>query len=254
VIQAFVTGVGVWAPGIGDATAWLRGTRDNALKVAPAELLPAQLRRRASSLSRVVAEAVRAAAIHGATDVAGLPFVFGSVFGEIGAAVEMIRSFREGEGLPSPTRFHNSVHNTPAAYASIATGNRRFSTAVAAGPDTAAMALLEAMGVLHAGAPEVLVALADEELPTPLSAGTRYAAGAVALVLSRDAGAHARAALRGLRRGIAAASELPAGFGDHPCRGGFALAVAVLGSRAGTIALSAMGDGWVVDVEPMRAA
>ena len=45
----------------------------------------------------------------------------------------------------SPTQFHNSVHNAPAGYWSIATGSRAATTSLAAGDVTFSVGLLEAM-------------------------------------------------------------------------------------------------------------
>lgn len=253
---AYVTGTGLWAPAFRDAAAWLAGAPDPAVTAAPAELLPAALRRRASVLSRMVAEAAAAAAARGRADLAQVAVVLGSAYGEIASAAEMIASFREGEGLPSPTRFHNSVHNTPAAYLSMATVNRGLSTAIAAGEDTVAMALHEALGVLEERGGEVLLVLADEAVPPPLVARRAYAAGAVALLLSAS-GASAVARIGAPRRGAAPAPELPPGFADHPCAGAFALAAAAAARRAGPVPLGARGavpDGWVVDLEPVGAA
>jgi hypothetical protein len=257
VTAAYVTGTGLWAPGFRDAAAWLARAPDPAATSAPAELLPAALRRRASVLSRMVAEAAAAAAARSGADLAEVAMVLGSAYGEIASAAEMIRSFREeGEGLPSPTRFHNSVHNTPVAYLSMAAVNRGLATAVAAGEDTAAMALLEALGVLEERGGEVLLVLADEAVPPPLVARRAYAAGAVALVLSASAASGA-ARLGAPRRGAAPAPGLPPGFAEHPCAGGFALLSAAASRRAGPVPLGPAGagaDGWVVDLEPAGAA
>ncbi|HEX9051256.1 MAG TPA: beta-ketoacyl synthase chain length factor, partial [Anaeromyxobacter sp.] len=203
---AFVAGVGLWAPGYRDLAAWLRGTPDPAVTTAPAELVPPALRRRASTLSRMAAEAALAAAAGSGVDLSRVSMVLGSGYGEIVAAAEMIASFRAAEGMPSPTRFHNSVHNAPVAYVSIATGNTGLATAIAAGDATAAMALQEAVGVLAERGGDVLVVLADEAVPAPLALPRPWAPGAVALVLSGAARAGAGARLGSLRRGRAPAT------------------------------------------------
>jgi hypothetical protein len=250
---AFVTGAGLWAPGYRDLAAWLRGAPDAAVTTAPAEVIPAALRRRASALSRMVAEAARAAAAEGGVDLSRVPMVLGSGYGEIAAAVEMIASFREGEGMPSPTRFHNSVHNAPLAYVSIATGNQGLATAIAAGDATAGAALLEALGLLAERGGDVLVVLADEAVPRPLEPRTPWAPGAVALVLSGAPRPGTRVRLGIPRRGAAPAIPLPAGFASHPCAGGFALAAAVASRRSGPVRLAPGEDGWTVDLEVSAA-
>ncbi len=250
----FVTGTGLWAPGFRDAAAWVRGSPDPAVATAPAELVPPALRRRAPALSRMVAEAALAAATESGSDLGGVSMVFGSAYGDMVAAVEIIGSFREGEGMPSPMRFHNSVYNAPVAYASMATGNQGLATALAAGDETAGAALQEAIGVLAERGGEVLLVLADEAIAPPLPTRHAYAPGAVALVLSGAASPRARARLGNPRRGTAPAIPMPAGFATHPCAGGFALVAAVASGRRGLVSLGCAEDGWVVDVEPVSAA
>jgi hypothetical protein len=251
-MAAFVTGTGLWAPGFRDAVAWVRGTPDPAMTTAPAELIPTALRRRASALSRAVAEAALAAAIESGADLGRLSMVLGSALGDLVAAVEMIRSFREDDGMPSPMRFHNSVHNAPVAYASMATGNQGLATAVAAGDETAGMALHEAIGVLAERGGDVLLVFADEAVPPPLRARRPFAPGAAAVVLSGVESPRARARLGVPRRGAAAAVTMPAGFATHPCAGAFALVAAVASGRGGPVPLGSAEDGWIVDVEPVR--
>ena len=202
----------------------------------------------------MVAEAALAAATESGTDLARVSMVFGSAYGEMVAAVEMIGSFREDEGMPSPMRFHNSVHNAPVAYASMATGNQGLATALAAGDQTAGAALQEALGVLAERGGDVLVVLADEAIAAPLRARHAYAPGAVALVLSGAPSPRARARVGEPRRGTAPAVPMPAGFATHPCAGGFALVAAVVSGRRGPVLLGSAEDGWVVDVEPVSAA
>ncbi len=48
--------------------------------------------------------------------------VFGSAYGEVQATVDIVNSIY-GKTALSPTAFQNSVHNTPASYLSIVSGN-----------------------------------------------------------------------------------------------------------------------------------
>ena len=70
----------------------------------------------------------------------------------------------------SPTRFHNSVHNAPAGYWSIATGARGPSTSLCAHESSFAAGLLEAAIQAHAEATRVLLIAYDLPHPFPLSA------------------------------------------------------------------------------------
>ena len=249
----FITGTGLWAPGFRDVAAWVPGTPDLAVASAPAELIPAALRRRASPLSRMVAEAALAAAEQAGAELGRVAMVLGSAFGEIVAAVEMIGSFREDEGMPSPMRFHNSVHNAPVAYVSMATENQGLATAVAAGDETAAVALQEAIGILAERGGDVLLVVADEAVAPPLRPNRPYAPGAAALVLSGVETPRARARLGVPHRGAAPAIPMPDGFATHPCAGAFALVAAVASGQRGPVPLEFAEDGWVVDVEPAGA-
>ena len=134
------------SPGFRDAAAWGAGAEDGAATEPAARPLPPALRRRTTLLTRMVAEAAAQAADQAGVALGAEPLVFGSAYGEIETAVEMIRSFDGPVGLPSPTRFHNSVHNTAVGYLSIATQNRGFVTALAAGRETAGAALQGGLG------------------------------------------------------------------------------------------------------------
>ena len=155
------------------------------------DLLPAMLRRRTSTLTRAVALALGRLAEGSGADVSRAALVHASALGEIEVTVNLLNMMREGDGALSPTRFHNSVHNTATGYVSIATENRGFATAVAAGPATVAAGLFEAAGLVAAGHDQVLLALADEPPPAPLADPNAppYAALCVALHLGPAAAA-----------------------------------------------------------------
>jgi hypothetical protein len=159
-----VGGIGLWTPGFAGAAAWRAGTPDPAATAARPEILPPALRRRATPLAAMVASAAAEAAAQAGAELGRLPLVFGSALGEQ-SALSMLEEFRHGEGMPSPTRFHNSVHNGPVAYVSIATGNRLFSTTLAAGWETPAAALVEAAALLAQRGGEVLVVQGDQPPP-----------------------------------------------------------------------------------------
>jgi len=226
--SAWILGVALWAPGFRDAAAWLSGAQERSVVAPPAEVLPPMLRRRASFLARLTGEVAAQAAREARADLAAVPVVFGSAHGEVATAVEMMRSFREGEGLPSPTRFHNSVHNAAAAYLSIAA------------------ALVEAGALLAERGGEVLVVLADEPAPEPFTAAADHPPAGLALLLSAEPRAGARARLSGLRRTAGVSPEVPGALGRHPCSGAFALVAAVAGGVRGAVPIA---PGWIVEVD-----
>ncbi len=245
-----VGGIGLWTPGFASAAAWRAGTPDPSVVAARPELLPTVLRRRATPLAAMVASAAAEAAAQAGADLARLPLVFGSALGEQ-SALSMLEEFRHDEGMPSPTRFHNSVHNGPAAYVSIATGNRGFSTTLAAGWETPAMALLEAAALLAQRGGEVLLVLGDQPPLPPFQFRESFPPLAVAFHLSGAARAAALATLRGPRRTEGRRPRVPPPFANHTMAGALALAAAVWSGAEGEVALGPPGPrGWAVEVGP----
>jgi hypothetical protein len=237
---SFVRGTSVWTAQDGEPGA---------------ALLPARLRRRTSRLTRSVAEVLDGLAATCGVDLAQVPVVHGSSLGEIDTTVRLLEMMHEEDGGLSPTRFHNSVHNTAPGYVSIATKNRGFSTSVAAGPATVAAAILEAFGVLRSRESEVIVVVADEPAPVPLATGSGYEALAVALCLSARPDRKGVPRLLGLRR--AQSSDPPAltsGLLANPCAPALDLVRACENKVPTTVALEhQVAFGWCIDVEPGAA-
>jgi len=130
-------------------------------------------------VAEVAAQAVEQAGV----SPQSIPIVVGSAYGELGTTIEMLDEM-EADGALSPMRFLNSVHNSAAGYLSIAHGNRKSATSLAAGNETVAMVLLEALGLLHDRGGEVLAIVADESLPQPLVPTIGTGAVSAALVLA----------------------------------------------------------------------
>jgi len=76
----------------------------------------------------------------------------------------MLESLARKEAL-SPTHFGLSIHNAIVAQYSIARQLKQNYLAVAAGKSTAEAAIIEALGLLHDGAEEVMVVMYDGLLP-----------------------------------------------------------------------------------------
>lgn len=244
-------GVGLWAPGFRDAEAWARGMPDDHGEAPAAHLLASALRRRASTVARMVAEVAGQAYAMAKVDPGRAPLVFGSALGEVRSAVEIIGSFSDEGGLPSPTRFHNSVHNAAVAYLSIATGNRKGAIAVAAGLGTATAALLEATMLLEDGADGALVVLADETIPAPLQKWGSYESAAVALFLSGGRGPRSLARLSLAPSSKAAGlSSVPASWRGNPCAPGIELVNAAVKRANTSVVVGPLGAGiWVAELE-----
>jgi hypothetical protein len=133
-----------WAPGIETREAW----RDWAAAPVPltddgvpdAREVPAMLRRRCTTLSRAMLAAAYAAT--DGIDRGAVRTVFASRYGSINESVPLLRNIAYDERM-SPSRFTHTVHNAQAGLFSIATGNRRASSALSARAETFACGFLE---------------------------------------------------------------------------------------------------------------
>jgi hypothetical protein len=190
---AYVRGIGLWTPGFADAEAWCAASRSDDASGPEAKLLDGAIRRRATGLTRMAIEVLQQAAARGRCDLETVPTVWASAHGEHETGVALLEMMHRDEGRLSPTRFHNSVYNTASGYASIASGNQAFSTTLSGGPELVGTALLEAFCLLHGGAREVIVVLADEPMLPPFEQPGVRTPLAAALCLAADpAGAAAR--------------------------------------------------------------
>jgi len=232
-LAAALEGLAVLGPGLPDwagARAVLAGAQRYAAArtavPAPA-LLPPNERRR-SGLAVKIALAVGAGALAGGTrDAAAVETVFTSSSADGDTCHAICEQLAGSERLISPTRFHNSVHNAPSGYWSIATRCMAPSTSVCGYDASFGAGLLEACALLHARRAPVLLVAYDAPYPEPLLAKRPVPdAFGVALLLAPEAqaGALARlelapspaaptaladAGLEALRRSIPSARSLP---------------------------------------------
>ena len=136
-------------------------------QVALAAVAP-MLRRRFAPLGRLAAQA--------AIDLAGTaqagadddpldnPTVYASRYGETGRCLELLADLARGQAL-SPTAFGLSVHNAIGAMIALTRGDRRNSSAIAAGRATAAAGVAEAVALLEDGAHSASLVVYDSPLP-----------------------------------------------------------------------------------------
>jgi hypothetical protein len=133
----------------------------------PPALPPAE-RRRTGAAVRVALAAGAAAADAAQRSKDGLPTVFSASGGDGDNCHTICEVLASNERFISPTRFHNSVHNAPAGYWSIASQSMAASTSLAAFDGSFAAGLLEAVVQVQAtGAPCLLIAY-DSAYPEPL--------------------------------------------------------------------------------------
>jgi len=232
-LAAAIEGVALLGPGLPDwaaARAVLRGERPYAAArtavPAPA-LLPPNERRRSGLAVRIALAAGAGALAGSARAASGIETVFASSSADGDTCHAICEQLAGAERLISPTRFHNSVHNAPSGYWSIATRCMAPSTSVCGYDASFGAGLLDACAALHAhGAPVLLIAY-DAPYPEPLHskrpvpdafgvalllapAAQPAALARLALGASRDApDALADPGLEALRRAIPSARSLP---------------------------------------------
>ena len=195
-IRLHVASVGVLAPGIpgwDEAQRIARG--EQALVPGPLtppapKCLPSAERRRSSATARLAIAAAEQALERVAIPAAAMAMVFAAAeaAGEItNQLCEVLAGTRE----VSPTVFHNSVHNAPLGYLSIAMGAKGSGTSVCRGEWTVAAGLVHAALEAQAGARPVLLVCYDSPIPPPLREAMPVVdPTAVALVLTPGANEH----------------------------------------------------------------
>jgi Beta-ketoacyl synthase, N-terminal domain len=165
------------------------------IQIPASELLPAAERRR-SVHSVKLALAVGCAALQHAERAAA---DCATVFTSSGADGETIHQICAALALPerevSPTRFHNSVHNAPAGYWSIATQTRTPSTSLCCFDASFCGGLLEAAAQARVDGALVLLVAYDVSYPEPLHRVRPLQSFATAMVLSAQSSARALARL-----------------------------------------------------------
>lgn len=257
-----VVGWSAFVPGFASVTDWLAG-RASAEHAAPVgALVPLRDRRRASPLSRALADAYAGAVERAGFEPAQVASVFGSALGEVSTMIGLLdQMWSEGTPL-SPMKFATSVHNAAAGVISIATANRGFTTSLGADYDTPAMALVEGLGWASSRGEPVVVCCGDEAPPDDLVPGQRgwsLLAVAVALCPLEQAppGAPVLDRLAPLARSapVFAPPQTDAVLGRNPSVGLFDLVVALERGIDGVVPLDrGDGRGWGVRVTHSGAA
>ena len=191
-----IEGIGVWADGLPGwpasrdiLAADAAGSRvinlaNSTSRPAPS-LLAATERRRAPDSVLLAVEVAQQACIMAGRDPRELPTVFASAHGDLAISDYLCATLARAPLELSPTRFHNSVHNAPSGYWTIAAGCMASSTAISAGATTFGAGLLEAILVARSEASAVLLVAYDVAAVGPLADVVPcHTAFAVALVMS----------------------------------------------------------------------
>jgi hypothetical protein len=263
-----IDGVGLLAPGLlgwRASRAILRGDaryEPGEMPRPSADLLPPAERRRCGDIVRLALHAGAEALASGGGRGANLATVFTSASGNGEVLHQTCETLAGPVRDVSPTRFHNSVHNAPAGYWSIATGSREPSTSLCAYHGSFAAGLLEAALQVSAERRAVLLVAYDAPNPEPLAAVVPIVAPCgVAMLLGHEASA---SSLGRLELELAAEGEVTP-FADrrlewlragNSAASGLPLLAALAGGRAARVLLEYLpGLRLAAAVTPMvRAA
>jgi hypothetical protein len=260
-IEAYVTGIGVLGPGLGnwpDSRGVLSGERpyEPVPTVLPLPaLLSATERRRTGRVVRLALAIATEAVAHAAVEAVQLRSVFTSSTGDGQNCHELCETLAEPAPEISPTRFANSVHNAAAGYWSIATSAMEPSTVLCAFDGSFCAGLLEALVQVAVDEERILLVSYDADYPPPMRAKRPVPdAFGTALVLTprRESGSLARLEatlckepydrlaepLESLRRSNPAARSVPL------------LRHLAIGRRARTVLEYLDGLSLAVDIEP----
>jgi hypothetical protein len=261
-LQVHVQGVGLYGPGLhgwNQARAILAGQAgllDSELKLPVPEALPPAERRRVGVTLKLAMACGFDALGQAGMAARDLLAVFSSTGADCDNCHQILTSLASADRAVSPTRFHNSVHNMPAGYWSIATGCMAPSTSLCAHDGSFAAGLIEvATQVRCAQRPGLLLAY-DTPYPQPLQAlrPIPHSFG-IGLVLSPVRTASTLATL-GLRLGTEAVSTMPDGALESmraqvPTARGLPMLAHLARGEAGSVVLAYLDDlSLTVDIEP----
>ncbi len=174
-MRIYVDGVGLCGPGLPGWTTSipvLAGVQEHApapTTVPPSALLPPNERRRAAQTVRLALAVGTEAFAASGRDAAATATIFTSSGGDGDTIHEILRVLASSNRELSPTRFHNSVHNTPAGYWGIATKSRAPSSSLCCHDDSFAAGLLEAAAQATTANRAVALVAYDVQYPMPLS-------------------------------------------------------------------------------------
>lgn len=263
--SVYIDGVGLIGPGLADwpqAVQVMTGAAAHAhapAAIPPPAALPAAERRRTSPSVKLALAIGAEAAQAAGRDAATLAAVFAASGGD-GDNCHAICEMLAGEDrFISPTRFHNSVHNAPAGYWSIAAHAMAASTVLCAYDGSFAAGLLESVCQVAVDAHDTLLIASDTGYPHPLSEtrSIRDAFG-TALVLapidSERTLARIEVRLTDAPATTLASPSLEAVRRDNPAARALPLLEALATRRAATVVLDYLDDLRVrVDVTPIVA-
>lgn len=165
-----IVGLGAWSERFANwselATGVRTGTWQGGTPLQPARIAPRE-RRRAPKPVKMAIEVMSQACDMAGREPASVATVFSSAMGDMQITDYMCSALAVRPREISPTRFHNSVHNAPSGYWSIATGSHAPASAISAYCYTAPMAFLEA--AIQALEEKVAVLVVTQEMAAPVA-------------------------------------------------------------------------------------
>ena len=193
-MRVSVDAVGVLAPGLPDweTAREILAARltfvPSPLEVPPPDCLAPAVRRRSSPTVRLAIAVAEQALRQTSLSPQDMAMVFSS-YEAAGVITHQLCEVLAGTREVSPTQFHNSVHNAPSGYYSIAMNAQRAASSICRGEWSFAAGLLNAAAQAVADQLPVLYVCYDSPLPSPMCEVMPVVdATAIALVLTPNAG------------------------------------------------------------------
>jgi hypothetical protein len=174
-ITVQILGIGVLGPGLlgwKSSKEMLIGRAPFILSAIPpikSEYLPPNERRRSGVAVKMAVQVALEAVQQAGLKMEQTPSVFASSEGVVPTIHQICEALISRSGAVSPTTFHNSVHNTPSGYWSIAAQSREASNTVVAYDWSFGAGLLEASIQATVERRPVLLVAFDTVLPEPLN-------------------------------------------------------------------------------------
>jgi hypothetical protein len=174
-LTVYLDGIGLWAPGVSDWALLKRllesgetAPHDPNARPSPSALPPTE-RRRAPESVLLASEVAGQACAMAARDPSTLACVFTSTHGDLAITDAMCATLAADPRELSPTRFHNSVHNAPSGYWTVAAHCHAAATAISAAHGSFGAGLLEAAIEVGADNDSVLLSAYDIAARGPLA-------------------------------------------------------------------------------------
>jgi hypothetical protein len=173
-ISLYLDGIGLLGPGLSgwpQARDVLAGCAPYVAAITalpPVEKLPPAERRRVGAPVKLSMAIGLEAARHADADFASLATVFSSTEADCDNTHAILEALASSDRAMSPTRFHNSVHNAPSGYWSIATGSMQPSTSLNTYDATFAAGLLEAATQVRSNGKPCMLLAFDTAFPAPI--------------------------------------------------------------------------------------